>query len=84
VNADIGVRWEHARFRGELAGSATPSVISSTSCPRARAGGLRVYRYDRADAILLGGEASAEVAAQEHLTLRGRFDYVRAWKDESG
>jgi iron complex outermembrane receptor protein len=85
LNADIGVRWEHARFRGELAGfrNAVRDFIYIVPTGEV-AGGLRVYRYDQADAILLGGEATAEVAAQEHLNVRGRFDYVRGSKDESG
>lgn len=85
LNADVAVRWEHARFRGELAGfrNAINDFIYIIPTDET-VGDLRVYRYDQADAILLGGEATAEVAAQEHLNVRGRFDYVRGSKDESG
>ncbi len=44
---------------------------------------LRVFRYEQADATLLGAEASLEVVPTDALTLRGRYDFVRATNDET-
>jgi len=85
TNMDVGVRWQGARVRIELAGyrnaidrfiyiTPTDSFVTvSTSPPDS----LRVYRYQYADARLLGGEASVEVEVAAPLTLRARADAVR-------
>src|SRR2546421_7815472 len=66
----VGVRWQSGRVRAELAAyrnavdryvfiTPTDSFVTvSTSPPDS----LRVYRYQQADARLLGGEAELEVA----------------------
>src|SRR5207237_10757191 len=70
TNLDVGVRWQSGRVRAELAAyrnaidrfifiTPTDSFVTvSTSPPDS----LRVYRYQRADARLVGGEAELEVA----------------------
>ena len=85
TNMDVGVRWQGARVRVELAGyrnaidrfiyiTPTDSFVTvSTSPPDS----LRVYRYQYADARLLGGEAAVEVEVAAPLTLRARADAVR-------
>ncbi|PYP10970.1 MAG: hypothetical protein DMD56_07785, partial [Gemmatimonadetes bacterium] len=85
TNMDVGVRWQGARVRVELAGyrnaigrfiyiTPTDSFVTvSTSPPDS----LRVYRYQYADARLLGGEAAVEVEVAAPLTLRARTDAVR-------
>jgi outer membrane receptor protein involved in Fe transport len=85
TNLDVGVRWQRARVRVEVAGyrnaidrflyiTPTDSFVTvSTSPPDS----LRVYRYQQADARLLGGEVSVEVEVAPPLTLRARADAVR-------
>lgn len=92
TNVDVGVRWRGARFRVELAGyrnaierfmyiTPTDSVVTvSTSPPDS----LRVYRYQQADARLLGGEAAVEVEVAAPLTLHARADAVRGTNRATG
>src|SRR5881275_3077399 len=83
TNMDVGVRWQGARVRVELAGyrnaigrfiyiTPTDSFVHVTPTDS-----LRVYRYRQADARLLGGEAALEVDVARPLTLRVRADAVR-------
>ena len=83
TNMDVGVRWQSARVRVELAGyrnaigrfvyiTPTDSFVSVTPTDS-----LRVYRYQQADTRLLGGEAAIEVEVATPLTLRARADAVR-------
>src|SRR6266516_1857191 len=85
TNMDVGVRWQGARVRVELAGyyntidrfiyiTPTDSFVTVSTSPPAS---LRVYRYEQADARLLGGEAAVEVEVAPPLTLRARGDAVR-------
>ena len=85
TNMDVGVRWQGARVRVELAGyrnaigrfiyiTPTDSFVTVSTSPPAS---LRVYRYQQADARLLGGEAAVEVEVAPPLTLRARGDAVR-------
>ena len=85
TNLDVGVRWQSGRVRAELAAyrnavdryifiTPTDSFVTvSTSPPDS----LRVYRYQQADARLLGGEAELEVAVAAALSVRARADAVR-------
>jgi len=85
TNLDLGVRWQRKHFRLELAAyrnaidrfifiTPTDSFVTvSTSPPDS----LRVYRYQQADARLLGGEAELEVAVAAALSVRARADAVR-------
>jgi outer membrane receptor protein involved in Fe transport len=83
TNVDIGVRWRGSRVRAELAGyrsaigrfiyiTPTDSFVFVTPTDS-----LRVYRYQRATARLVGGEAAIEVEVAAPLTLRARADAVR-------
>src|SRR5439155_469840 len=67
TNVDVGVRWQGARVRVELAGyrnaigrfvyiTPTDSLVAVTPTDS-----LRAYRYRQADTRLLGGEAAIEV-----------------------
>jgi len=85
TDLDVGVRWQGGRVRAELAAyrnaidrfifiTPTDSFVTvSTSPPDS----LRVYRYQQADARLLGVEAQLEVAVTAALSLRARSDAVR-------
>ncbi len=83
TNLDVTVRWQGARLRAEVAGyrnaigrfiyiTPTDSFVHVTT-----ADSLRVYRYQQADARLLGGEATVEVEVAAPLTVRARADAVR-------
>ncbi|HET7296752.1 MAG TPA: TonB-dependent receptor [Gemmatimonadales bacterium] len=83
TNLDLALRWQRGRVRAELAGyrnaigrfvyiTPTDSFVHVTPTDS-----LRVYRYQHADARLLGGEASLEMAVSAPLTIRARADAVR-------
>src|SRR6266699_3856447 len=85
TNLDVGVRWQSGRVRAELAAyrnaidrfvfiMPTDSFVTVSTSP---ADSLRVYRYQQADARLLGGEAELEVAVAAALSVRARADAVR-------
>ncbi|HEY8483223.1 MAG TPA: TonB-dependent receptor [Longimicrobiales bacterium] len=78
LNVDLGLRWERERFRGELAAyrNLIDDYIYIAPTGEFREG-FRVFRYDRARAVLWGGEASVEWRPWHLLTLRGRYDYTR-------
>src|SRR5204862_4569135 len=90
TNLDVGVRWQGRRVRPELAAcrnsigrfiyiTPTDSFVHVTSTDS-----LRVYRYQQADARLLGGEAALEVDLASPLTLRARADGVRGTNRATG
>jgi len=90
TNVDVGVRWQGSRVRAELAAyrnaigrfmyiTPTDSFVSTTSTDS-----LRVYRYEQADAVLLGGEAGVEAELTAALTLRARADAVRGTNQATG
>src|SRR5213083_2336583 len=83
TEVDGTVRWQSARVRVELAAyrnsigrfiyiTPTDSFVHVTSTDS-----LRAFRYQHANAQLLGGEAAAEVEVAAPLTLRARADAVR-------
>src|SRR5213083_2274805 len=83
TNVDLAARWQSSRVRAELAGYRnavarfiyiTPTGSFAFLTPT---DSLPVYRYRQADALLLGGEAAAEVEVAAPLTLRARADAVR-------
>src|SRR6266571_4359866 len=85
TNVDVGVRWQGGRVRAELAGyrnaidrfifiTPTDSFVTVSTTPP---DSLRVYRYQQADARLVGGEAELQVAVAAALSLRARADAVR-------
>jgi outer membrane receptor protein involved in Fe transport len=77
-NLDASIRWQSGRARAEVAAFrnriAHYIYIAPTGTTR---DSLPVYRYQQADAVLDGGEASLEVAAASALVLAARVDYVR-------
>ena len=92
MNVDAAVRWQRGRIRAELAGyrnaigrfvyiTPTDSFVTvSTSPPDS----LRVYRYQQANARLVGGEAAVEVEVARPLTLHARADAVRGTNRATG
>jgi outer membrane receptor protein involved in Fe transport len=83
-NIDLSARWEGTRVRGEIAGfrndirdfvylSPTSELIQ----------GLRVFRHRQADAVLTGGEISAEAQVATPVTIRARHDFVRGTNQET-
>jgi len=92
MNVDAAARWQRGRIRAELAGyrnaigrfvyiTPTDSFVTvSTSPPDS----LRVYRYQQANARLVGGEAAVEVEVARPLTLHARADAVRGTNRATG
>jgi outer membrane receptor protein involved in Fe transport len=78
LSLDAGVRVRSGRMHAEVSGfrSKVDRFIYITPTD-SLIGGLRVYRYRQDEALLVGGEASAEVEVARPLTLRGTVDYVR-------
>jgi len=78
LNLDVSVRWQTDRLRGEVAAFRNQIdhyiYIAPTGSTQ---DSLSVYRYQQADALLRGGEASFEVQAWRKLALHVRMDYVR-------
>ena len=77
-NLDASIRWQSSRVRAEVSSFRNrishyiyiaPTGTTQDSLP--------VYRYQQADAVLSGGEASLEVAATSVLVLSARVDFVR-------
>ena len=79
LNLDASVRWQSARARAEV--SAFRNRISHyiyIAPTGTTQDSLPVYRYQQADAVLDGGEASLELAATSALVLSARVDFVRS------
>ena len=90
TNVDLGLRWQVARARVEVSAyrnaigrfiyiTPTDSFVHVTPTDS-----LRVYRYEQANARLLGGEAAVEVEVATTLTLRARADAVRGTNHATG
>jgi iron complex outermembrane receptor protein len=78
TNIDVSVRWERRSIRGEIAAYRNQIGHYVFVAPTAELrGGLPVYRYDQADARLLGGEASVEADLAAPLTALAKLDAVR-------
>jgi iron complex outermembrane receptor protein len=74
----VSVRWERRSIRGEIAAYRNQIGHYVFVAPTAELrGGLPVYRYDQADARLLGGEASVEADLAAPLTALAKLDAVR-------
>jgi iron complex outermembrane receptor protein len=67
------VRGELAAYRNQI----DSYLYIAPTGARDSATGLAIYRYQQAQATLLGTELGVEVAATAALTLRGRADIVR-------
>ena len=80
---DLGLRLRSGRVQGDLSAFASKysSFIYLASTGQVQ-DSLAVYRYEQADATLLGGEAALEVQAGGPLLLHGRVDYVRGDNDD--
>jgi outer membrane receptor protein involved in Fe transport len=84
LNLDVSLRWEGARVRGEIAGFRNEIHDFVYLTPTTEfLQGFRVFRHRQADALLTGGEISAEVEVAKPLTLRARHDFVRGTNDDS-
>lgn len=79
LDADLSLRWEGERVRGEIAVYSNridhyiylnPTGATQDSLP--------VYAYVQANAVLTGGEAGVELEAAPGVTLSARGDWVRA------
>ena len=84
VNVDGSVRVNLPHLRGEVAAyrNRIGKYIFVTPTTQFQ-NGLRVYRYGQADATLVGGEASVEVLPTDAISLRGRYDVVKATNNET-
>jgi outer membrane receptor protein involved in Fe transport len=84
LNVDVSARWEGSRFRGEIAGFRNDIRDFIYLSPTAELNqGLRVFRHKQADALLTGGEISAEVQVTSPVTVRARHDFVRGTNKET-
>jgi len=85
LNLDVSARWEGTHLRGELAAFRNDirDFVYLTPTADFRQG-LRVFRHQQADALLTGGELSAELQVARPLTLRARHDFVRGTNDLTG
>ena len=84
LNLDLSARWEGSRLRGEIAGFRNDirNFIYLAPTPEMNQG-LRVFRHRQADALLTGGEISAEIEVAPSLTISGRHDLVRGTNRET-
>jgi iron complex outermembrane receptor protein len=83
-NLDAGVRWRSSRvvaevnaFRNTIADFIYITPTSEFN------GGLRVYRHLQADALMTGGEVSAQAEVIPNVLLRARYDFVRGTNRET-
>ena len=86
VNADLSVRWQSGRVRGEVAtyrNQIDSYLYIAPTGATDPGSGLAIYRYRQASAVLVGAEVGAEVVAAPLLTLRARADAVRGTNNET-
>ena len=90
TNVDVGLRWQARGVRVELTafrnsiGRFIYITPTDSFVPTPPADSLRVYRYEQADALLTGGEASLEVELGSALTVHTRTDAVRGTNRATG
>ncbi|HKJ03685.1 MAG TPA: TonB-dependent receptor, partial [Longimicrobiales bacterium] len=78
LNVDAGLRWDGPRVRAQLSVYRNDFRDFLFIQPTQEVqDGYQVYRYDQADAVLQGAEASLDVEATSWLSLSTRGDYVR-------
>jgi outer membrane receptor protein involved in Fe transport len=85
-SADLSVRWQTGRVRGELAAyrnQIDAYLYIAPTGTRDSATALDIYRYQQARSTLLGTELGLEVAAGAALTLRARADLVRGTNEDT-
>ena len=81
---DGSLRWQAAHVRGEVTAFRHLVKDFIYIAPTGTTnGGLDVYRYRQADALLTGAEAEAEVDLAEAFTARARIDGVHATNRET-
>lgn len=85
--ADLSLRWQSPRFRGEVAAfrnrlDGTIQLVPTGETRPSGGDSLPVYRYAQTDAVLWGGEARAEYEIVRGLTLQGTCEAVRG--DDTG
>jgi iron complex outermembrane receptor protein len=88
LNVDASLRWQAARFRGEVGAYRNriedfiyfrpTGTLSGGATP------LPVYQYDRAKATLTGMEAAVALDVSRRVTTWVRADYVRGQNDTRG
>jgi len=84
LNLDLSARWEGPRVRGEIAAFRNDIRDFVYLTPtNEMIQGLRVFRHRQADALLTGGEISAEVEVAKPVTIRARHDFVRGTNEEA-
>jgi outer membrane receptor protein involved in Fe transport len=84
LNLDGSIRWEAARVRGEIAAFRNKISDFIYLAPTSQTiNGLQVFRHLQADALLTGGEVSAEVELVPQVTIRGRHDFVRGTNEDT-
>src|SRR5439155_864842 len=75
ANLDVSARWQGGRVSAEVAGYRNAIGRYIFLAPTSNTvGGLRVYDYDQADAVLAGMEASLEALAWPVVTIGLRGD----------
>lgn len=81
---DGSLRWQAAHVRGEVTGFRHLVKDFIYIAPTGTTnGGLDVYQYGQADALLTGAEAEAEVDLADAFTARARIDGVHATNRET-
>jgi len=78
LNLDVGVRWEGRAVRAELAAFRNHIADYIFGVPTTEfQDSLRVFRYGRTDATLVGGELRATIDVLPRLAAGGQIEYVR-------
>lgn len=85
TDVDVGVRWTGSRLRAEVAAyrNAVARYVFIAPTGQVR-DSLRVYRYEQADALLLGAEAALELELSAALSARARAQAVRGTNRATG
>lgn len=91
MNVDGGVKWTLNRIRVDVSAFSNHVddyvFLQPTTDTRPKPGSpgqtLQVFRYEAANAVISGAEAGMQVSATDHLTLRGRYDFVRGKNDDT-
>lgn len=78
INLDVGVQWSSQRVRGHVAAYRNDFDDFLFAQPTSQIiDGYQVFRYEQAEAVLTGAEASIAVEPIPWLSLSARGDYVR-------
>jgi iron complex outermembrane receptor protein len=78
LNLDVGLRWQSSRASIDLSGFRNKITEFIYLSPTNEfSNNLRIFRHLSADALMTGGEASAEFSATPNFIVRARHDFVR-------